>query len=203
MALIKNGTRTKILLSILLILLAAYYFYARSLQGGMTMEKQNIFLSTNPAIDFTFEYPKEGWTLTEAQGRKEKYDAVYLRGPLNNEKRFVTLIELVVKPLETGQTVSELLDSFLARVNRLPKFKLIYKKNINVGGSQAASAAYETEARLPMYTLHSQPTRIEERTVFLTKGQKAYRISFHVLAVQARVYQPAFERVLKTFRFKN
>lgn len=180
-----------------------YVVYNDSLRESEKMQKNNIFQSENPAFDFSFEYPATGWSLDESQGRTEKYDAVYLKGPVDEEKQFRFLIEVVVKPLQKGGAPADLLQAFLGRVSPWPKFKLVSKKEATIGGEKAFSAIYESEERLPIESLNGKPTMIKEQTIFLTRKDRSYRFSFHALADQWDASSPAFKQVLKTFKFKE
>ena len=113
----------------------------------------------------------------------------------------MTLIEIVVKPLEVGKNDSDMLETLLKRISRWPKFKMIDKKVIRIGGEQAFSALYESETHLPMESLNAKPVRVVEQNIFLVRRDKSYRFAFHVLADQYKKYSPVFEHVLKTFQF--
>jgi hypothetical protein len=173
-----------------------------SSEGGK-MPKSVVFISKNPTLDFIFEYPATGWSSDESQGRTEKYDAVRLKGPVDEERRFGTLIEIVVKPLAATGTYLESLEALLKRVSAWPKFKMVSKTEMKIGGEKAFSAIYESEERLPMEDLNAKPVTIKRWTLFLAKDDKIYRFSFHVLAEQWKDYAAAFKQVLETFKFKE
>lgn len=185
--------------------IAGYFFYGRSFQKpeDVKMGKNAVFVSKDPILNFTFEYSQKEWLPRESQGRKEKYSAVYLKGPFDPEKKFITLIEVVVKSLEPGKTASDLLDAFLKRVSDWPKFKVIHKKTMDIEGEKAFSVIFESKVLLPIESLDAKPMMVEEQVIFMVKNNRSYRFSFHTLADRWKDYLPAFERVLKTFKFKK
>lgn len=182
---------------------AWYLFYNHPLSGGGDMRKSTVFSGGNPAFDFTFEYPIAGWSFNESQGRTEKYDALYLKGSVDEPTRFRTLIEIVVKPLPTTGGPAELLGAFLKRAGSWPKFKVLDQREVELGGGKAFSAVYESEARLPMEDLNAKPVMIKEQSLFLVRKDKLYRFSLHSLAEQWEDPAAAFEQVLGTFKFKD
>ncbi|MFH0984762.1 MAG: hypothetical protein V1882_04430 [Candidatus Omnitrophota bacterium] len=182
---------------------AGYLFCNHPLAEGGDMRKSTVFSGGNPAFNFTFEYPIAGWSLDESQGRTEKYDALYLRGSVDESTRFRTLIEIVVKPLPATGGPAELLGAFLKRAGNRPKFKVLNQREVDLGGEKAFSAIHESEARLPMEDLKAKPVMIKQQTLFLARKDKLYRFSLHSLAEPWKDHAAAFEMVLRTFKFKD
>ncbi len=179
------------------------YFPRGTEQKRKNMVQYAIFQSANPAFDFTFEYPKVKWSPEETQGRIEKYDTVRLKGPVDLEKKFMTLISVTVKLEETGKTAADLLEEYIKMISGGPKFRVLSKKRIEVGGERASSGLFEHEARLPMDSLDAAPVMVDEQTVFWVRNGRSYRITFRVLAAQQKTNLPVFEHVLRTFKFKK
>lgn len=198
-----NRITTWILGFLLLVCVVSCFFYGQPIPkpGDLKMGNRVFFVGKDPALNFTFEYSSREWSPRESQGRTEKYSVVYLRGPVDVEKRFATLMEVVVKPLGKEGTASELRDVFLKRITAWPKFKLIRKETMDVGGKKAFSATYESEVRLPIESLDAKPAMVREQAVFIISKDKSYRLSFHALADQWDNTFPAFERLLRTFQF--
>jgi len=196
----KKSTFLLLGLGFLLIVVASQWMYN---EGRVGMSSFQVFESVTPDFNFVFEYPLTNWSLDDSQGRSEKYHAILLRGPINEEKRFRDLIELVVKPTKDAQSSQELQEDFLKRVSVWPKFKEVDKKVIRVGGVEARSLIFEFEERLPMESLQAIPTMLKEQTVFLIKGDKSYRLSLHALSDEWRTQGAVFEHLLKTFKFKD
>ncbi len=170
-------------------------------QENQKMKKNSVFSSDNPAFDFVFDYPAIGWPVDVSEGLG--YHVVYLKGPVDKEKSFTTLIEIVVKPRKDGKTAADLIQALLGRVRSWPKFKLMNQKEVRVGGRQASSLIFESEERLPMESSQAKPVAVGEQTIFFTSSDKVYRLSFHVLADRREAYVPVFEGVLKSFKFKE
>lgn len=182
---------------------AAYFFYHRSPGGDLMMDENKALSMQDPAFDFTFQYPSQGWGFSASQGRSEAYQAVYLRGPVDARTNFATLAEIAVKTAGAEETAKGLRENFLKRVEAWPEFQVIGKKELKVDGETGASVIWEHEAFLPMESLSAKPVMVSEETVFLVRGGKTYRIAFHALSAQRKEYSPVFEKVLKTFRFKE
>lgn len=169
---------------------------------GNNMSKHKSFETNNPALDFTFEYPETGWEPVESQGRVEKYDLVYLRGPVDEKTKFTAIIHITVRPLKTGEGAAELLGGYLEADSNLSKFKLSHKKTINIGNEKAFSALYEYEA-IPSYDLRVPKTPFKKQMIFLVKNGRSYEFTLNGLAPQFDACASTLEHVLKTFKFKN
>ncbi len=196
------------LTTVILLAFAGYAFYfSQKLdhkpRAEMAMAKQTVFLSKNPAFDFSFEYPEGEWRPRESQGRKQKYDSLYLQGPIDKLNEFAGLIVLTVKPLEAGMSASDLLEAYLTTASNLKKFKILSRKSMSVGGEKAFAAICEQEMLLPREKLDAKPVQVRQSTIFLVRGDKSFEFSFIFTAAQYSIYKPVFEHILKTFKFKE
>lgn len=171
------------------------------IQNQLMMKCKN-FETKNPALDFTFEYPETGWTPAETTGRFEKYDQVYLRGPVDKKTKFTTLIHITVRPLEAGKTASDLLEAYLKIDSDLSKFEASHRETMNVGGEEAFSALCKYEA-IPSFDLSVPSASFKKRMVFVVKNGRSYEFTLNTFASQFDAYAPVLERILKTFRFKH
>ena len=192
-----------VLSAVIVVAVLGYAIYRQRAQEETSMGKNAVFVSENPAFDFTFEYPSKEWSLQEEQGRRQKYNAVYLRGPIDSANDFATIIAITVKPLGEAKGASELLGAYLEMSSNLPKFKVLNKNDLSIGGEKAVSALYEQEMLLPRETLNAKPVAVNGHTVFLVKNEKAYEFTFLVIADQDKDYLPIFAHILKTFKFQK
>lgn len=190
-----------VLIAIILIGLAIYgsRHQFKPTQGKI-MLKYKVFESKNPALNFTFEYPEVGWTPVESQGRTEKYDLVYLSGPIDKEHGFTTLIHITEKPLKPNETSATLLERYLKMDSNLDKFKTLRKENKMVAGEQAASALYEYEAT-PLYRIKASPVLVKGKKIYLTRNGRSYEFTLETIGSQYNIYAPILEHVLTTFKF--
>ena len=169
---------------------------------GSTPMKTKQFVAQNPALDFTFAYPENGWIPTEAQGSAGEYDLVYLRGPVNKEVKFSTLIHVTVKPLKQNDTAANLLEAYLRTDSNLSKFKVLHKGPRKIGGINAAEAFYEYES-FPLYDMRAKPVFLRGTRVYLIRKDRSYEFEFEALASEYDAYVAVLEEVLKTVEFKN
>jgi hypothetical protein len=167
------------------------------------MNQHTSFQSSKAAFPFTFEYPSQGWRISESQGRREPYDAVYLSGPADPLNEFLATIAITVKASEPAAGSPELLAAFLKRSSNLEKFKVVSQKTFKVGGEEVSSAVFEYERRLPVDALDGHWALIEEQVVFLVRAGKCYRFNFLAKAEEYIKQLPTFEHLLKTFKFKD
>ena len=173
----------------------------KSIQKQFMVKHKN-FGTKNPALDFTFEYPETGWTPVESSGRTEKYDLVYLKGPVDEKTKFTTIIHITVRPLKAGKTASELLEAYLKMDSNLTQFKAFHKEAIKIDEEKAASALCEYKA-IPSYSLRGPFAAFKKRMVFVVKNDRSYEFTLNTLASKFNTYAPILEHVLKTFRFKK
>ncbi len=171
------------------------------IQSRAAMKNHN-FQSKNPVLDFTFEYPEKGWQPVEAQGSIEKYDQVYLQGPVNKENGFTTLIHATVRPLEVGKTAPDLLEACLKTDSNLTKFRILHKDVKEVGREKAFSVVYEYES-FPLFNMKAPPVLLRGQRVYLMRNGRSYELMIETVAAQYKDYAPIFENVLKTFKFKK
>jgi hypothetical protein len=169
---------------------------------AQNMLKYTNFKTGNPSLDFTFEYPETGWVPAETAGRSEKYDQVYLRGPVNKENGFTTLIHVTVRPLEAGRTAPDLLEAYLKTDSNLAKFKTLHKGTKKVGAKEAFFALYEYES-VPLFKMKAPPVLLKGQMVCLTRNGRSYELALEAIASQYGTYAPVFEHILKTFKFKE
>jgi hypothetical protein len=170
-------------------------------RGQQEMKYQNLE-TKNPVLNFSFEYPETGWFPVESTGRMEKYDMVYLRGPSNEKNGFTTIIDVTVRPLESGQTPRSLLGKYQKIDSNQNKFNILHEKNITVGGERAVFGFCEYETP-PIYRAMEPAVLLKKRMVFLIRNDQSYGITMLTLASEDEKYTSTFERVLKTFQFKN
>ena len=169
---------------------------------GKIMLKYTSFETKNPALDFTFEYPETGWKTGESQGGVEKYDLVYLRGPVDEKTRFTTLIHITVRPLEAGKTASDLLKAYLKIDSNLSKFEVSHEETFNVGGEKAFSALCGYEA-IPSYDLSAPVISFKKQLVLIVRNGRSYEFTYNTFASQFDAYLPILKHLLKTFQFKK
>lgn len=179
-----------------------YFLEAQKISQSQIMLKYVQFKAENLSLDFTFEYPETGWTPVEVSGGTEKYDLVYLRGPVHTENGFATLIHATVRPLESGKTAADLLEAYLKMDSNLPKFKVLHKGAREVGGEKAVSALYEYES-FPLFSEKAPPVLLKGIRVYLTSKGRLYELMLETIGSQYDNYAPVFEHVLKTFQFKK
>lgn len=175
----------------------------RKLETEIAMEKQTVFLSKNPAFNFSFDYPEGEWKPSETQGRRQKYDSLYLQGPVDKINEFAILIAITVKPLQEGETASGLLESHLNMSSNLKKFKIVNKSTLDLGGEKAFSAMFEEEMLLPREKVDAKPVQVLHQTLFLANSGRSYELTFMSTVNQWKEHLPVFEQVLKTFKFKK
>jgi len=190
---------------IVLSLLGVYGFNELTQQKpvqGKIMLRYKAFETKNPALDFTFDYPEAGWDPVESQGSIEKYDLVYLRGPVDEKTKFTTLIHITARPLEAGKTASDLLKAYLKIDSNLTQFKTDRDEIINVGGEKAFSALCSYKA-VPSYALEVPEAFFKKRMVFVVKNEHSYEFTLNTFASQYDIYAPILEHILKTFKFKE
>lgn len=166
------------------------------------MLKYKNFEAKDPVLDFTFEYPESGWAPVESQGRMEKYDLVYLRGPVDEKTKFTTLIHITVRPVEAGKTASDLLKDYLKIDSDLSHFKASRENTMTVGGENAISAFCEYEA-IPSYDIRVPSVAFKKQMVFIVKKGRSYEFTLNTFTSQFNAYAPVLEHVLKTFKFKK
>lgn len=192
----------KIFLSLTLGLIGLTTAYAVYIfQEAQVLKKYATFLSKNPMLDFTFKYPAD-WKASETQGRSERYDAVYLNGPRDDDREFSIGISITVVPAD-GQSDSALLPEYLETTARFNNFELLSQKSRAIGGQKTSSATYQHTMRLPIDHVDATDVLIKGDTFFLRRGDRNYRVTFRGTAEQFDEYLPVFERMLKTFRFRN
>ena len=160
------------------------------------------FAAKNPTLDFTFEYPKTGWTPFESSGRSEKYDRVSLRGPMDKKTKFTTIIFTTVRPLKAGKTASDLLKDYLAVDSNLSKFEASHEQAMNVGGEKAFSAFSKYEA-IPSYDLRVPRALFKKQMVFVVRNGHSYEFELNTFASKFDAYAQVLKHVLETFRFKK
>jgi len=164
------------------------------------MPKYKNFETKNPALSFTFEYPETGWTPVETTGHREKYDQIYLRGPVDPKVKFTTIINITVKTTQADQGLTGLMENLLTVDSDLAKYKVIQKGAMEVAGEKALSALTVYE-QTPLYRTDLKPVQLKKRLVLLIKGDRSYKFTITTLASQDDTYAPIFEHVLKTFKF--
>ena len=174
---------------------------AKPIQGALVLKYKN-FETKNPAIDFSFEYPEMGWTPVETAGRIEKYDQVYLRGPVDKKTKFTTVLNTTLRPLEAGKTAADLLETYLKTDSNLNKFKVLHKETREVGGEKAflATCTYE---QVPLHRIDVPPVPLKKQMVFLVKGERSYEFTLVTIASQNDAYALVLKHVLETFQFKK
>ena len=166
------------------------------------MLKYKNFEAKDPVLDFTFEYPPSGWDPVESQGRIEKCDLVYLRGPVDEKTKFTTLIHITVRPAVAGKAASDLLRDYLKIDSDLSHFKASRENTLSVGGEGAKSAFCEYEA-IPSYDVRVPAVAFKKQMVFIVKNGRSYEFTLNTFESQFNAYAPVLEHVLKTFKFKK
>jgi hypothetical protein len=178
----------------------AQFKSAKPVQSA-TMSNYKNFETKNPAFDFTFEYPKTGWKPAETAGRTEKYEQIYLRGPVDEKTKFTTILNITVRPLKDGGTVADLLETYLKMDSNLGKFKVLHKEIKGIGGEKAFFAV-STYEQVPLHRIDAAPVPFKKQMIFLVRNERSYEFTLVTIASQYNTYAPILEHVLKTFKFK-
>ena len=169
---------------------------------GSSMLKYKSFETQNPTFDFTFEYPATGWFPEESQGRVEKYDVVYLRGPVDKNKKSGTLICVTIRPIGVEKIAPVLLKAYLKIDSNLDEFKVLRKEILKIGAREASAALCKYKT-IPSDRIKDPLVLFMKRMIFLVKDNRSYELTLITSAQQYDVCAPAFEHMLKTFKFKK
>ena len=202
----KNVRRILLILGMITLVGVVFYSVGRlkfhkPIQGLGVM-KYKTFKTQNPALDFTFEYPSRGWSFEESQGRMEKYDVVYLRGPVDKDKKSGTLIYVTVRPMGVDKSASALLESYLGIDSNLDEFKMLRKETVTVAREKASAALYQYKT-IPSVRIEDPLVLFKKRMIFSIRNDRSYELTLITSAAQYDICAPVFEHVLKTFKFKE
>lgn len=162
-------------------------------------QKYQTYKSSDPAFNFTFEYP-ETWKMLESRGKTENYAMVHAIGPRDEQKEFSVGFFITIK--EAGdQTTDELLLKHIKSVERFKDFRVIKQRKKHVAGQPNPSAVYQYTMNLPLHKLNAKQEIMREESGFLVKEGKSYNLNFLGTEEQFEKYKPVFQKLLNTFRF--
>jgi len=174
-------------------------FFAREVNMKMPLTKYE-------GEKFSFQYPKE-WTLKESVGSKEKYFQVHVFGAPDKDAGFGPSVAVTVYPKKAvggaHDSAEDLAAARSAAAEKLPSYKLQEKKVRRLPcGVSALEYSAVSIYRLPLYHPDAKDVPIREHLLFFEEGESLYVLSYKNLVSNYFVAAPAFDRVIKTFRFK-
>ena len=191
------------LLLVVFIALATVFVIGQHPQVAPEAQKEEalkIYQSKNPALNFNFEYPAIGWTPKESQGTSQAYDAVQLLGPADAEKEYSAYFSVGVRTLKPEQLNEDFLSALVKESERFKGFRVLEEKKIRIEGRDHPSVTFEYMLRLPLWKKSAKDVLVKKTVVFITRGNRSYRISCGGTADQFKRYSPVFEKARETFR---
>lgn len=191
-----------IFVGLALLIAAGCFFLFSSREVKQTMPASvefQTFTGTNPPFNFTFEYPKN-WKEQESR-YAGKFDMVGVLGAEDEKIKFGPSMFVTKKAFQKETTVENLAEASLRLAKKQSSFKVLSKRNIKVPAGQFYSVDYQYEELLPLALMRRYKTPVRERVLFCIRGGFSYQINFAGTDEQYKIYKPAFDHFLETFRF--
>ena len=147
---------------------------------------------TSSAIPFTFRYPA-GWQIREIIEDEDDVE-LFVAGPRNKANTYSAAfsIRLWPKPAPTPEAA---MADFLDRHGQLSDFQLTTQTWTLIGGNSALEVEISYTTHLPMHSVRSEKTQIQERRIFLPYGNTLLEFIYAATADMYADWLDAFHRM--------
>lgn len=163
--------------------------------------KFKMFRSTNPAFNFSFEYP-DVWRIQE-RGYQGDYDMVEVLGTSHKSTPLVPGIFITKRILADGGTSQGLMDAWLKTESRYKNFRVLSSKDVAVSGQKALETEYTYVLSLPLWDSSSGDVSVKKEQIVMIKNKASFEVTFMGTKEQFKSYKPIFRHVLETFKFSE
>ena len=163
------------------------------------------YSSKDPALNISMNYIS-GWRYNECRCSYDSYAQV-LFYPFGGKNKSLAVMVVTVKNSSkislSPLNLETVVDDLLAKRMKFKDAAVLSKSNIQFLNMPATSIELTYKTLENFLNVHSKLIPVKEKIIVFKKGENFYFLRYQNSAVEFDKYSKAFDRILKTFRFKD